>query len=817
MSGINVQEIVAALNGKPTGENSWLCHCPAHDDAKASLSITQNNGKILFKCHTGCSQKAVLDALKARGLWPEPAKQTKSSIVATYDYTDEAGELLFQVVRLKPKDFRQRRPDDKGSWKWTLRGVRRVLYRLPELLKAKQIFISEGEKDADKLVSEGLAATCNAGGAGKWLPKYSDTLRGKDCFILPDNDEPGRQHAQKVAESLRGKARSIKIVELPNLPEKNDVSDWLAAGHTKNELLELTLKVEPVNFEDMAGLDDGDTKGDTKEKKTQSQILCEIAEDIETFCTPDGDVYAFIPVNGHLECWPVRWKIFKQWLVKGFFDRFAKPPGGQALGDALNVIEAKAQFSGAPKRETFLRVAEYGSKVYLDLCNETWQVVEISADGWEVINNSPVPFKRPPGLLPLPDPRKGDKASFRVLKKYINLKTDKDFILLVAWIVGALRAQGDHVILVLQGPEGTGKTTAARLIKSVMDPNVSSERSSPRNEEDFIIGASNNHITSFDNISGIQPWLSDALCRLSTGGGLATRKLYTNDEEKLFYARRPVILTGINPMPNRNDLARRCIVLNLEPIQGQVLEEKALFEKFRKEELPGMLGAVCDAVSAALRNEQMKPADLPCMASFAAWVLRAEEALPWEHGTFKQAYRENTKDIIEQAVDADLVSSAIQEFMTGRKSWEGTASELLEELCEIVPEKTQKQKAWPQAPNVLSNKLRRQAGFLRQVGIEVETGIRILHERKRLIRLGTKKTVRIVTSSANEVNILKTQDKFADDNADDADDSSKKTVRGQVLENIEENRQNDDVDDADDKIRTLTTDDFDQGREVLKI
>ncbi|MBW1966539.1 MAG: toprim domain-containing protein [Deltaproteobacteria bacterium] len=558
---------------------------------------------------------------------------------------------------------------------------------------------------------------------------------------------------------------------------------------------------------------DGDEK---TPKKTQSQILCEIAENIETFCTPDGEVYAFIPVNEHLECWPVRWKIFKQWLVRNFFDQFDKPPGGQALSDALNVVEAKAQFSGAPKREVFLRVAEYNGKVYLDLCNEDWQVVEISADGWQVINVSPVPFKRPPGLLPLPEPRKGNKASFKALRKYVNLKSENDFILLVAWLVGALRAQGDHVILVLQGPEGTGKTTAARLIKGIVDPNVSSERSSPRNEEDFIIGASNNHVTSFDNISGIPPWLSDALCRLSTGGGLATRRLYTNDEEKLFYARRPALLTGINPMPTRNDLARRCIVLNLEPIRGQVLEEKALIKKFRNNDLPGILGTLCDAVSVALRNEQMEPKNLPCMASFTAWVLRAEKALPWKAGAFRSAYKENTQNIIEMAVDADLVSSAIQEFMTGRESWEGTASELLGELCEIVPEKNQRQKAWPQAPNVLSNKLKRASNFLRQVGIEVETGIRVEHERKRLIRLGRKKIVRIVTSSANGVNILKIQDKLADDNADDADDRSKKIVRRQLSENIDKNRQNDAADDADDEKPTLSKSRFKQ-QEVIDL
>ncbi len=792
MAGTNVQEIVSALNGKPSDQNTWLCHCPAHEDKNASLSISEKDGKILFYCHAGCTQEAVLNALKSRDLWPEKPAKKKDRIVATYDYQDEAGKLLFQVCRKEPKNFVQRRPDGKGGWVWNLRGVRRILYRLPELLEAEQVFIPEGEKDVNALVSRGLNATCNPGGAGKWLPEYSESLRGKNCILLPDSDGPGRAHVQKVAKSLRGKTKSIKILELPGLSEKGDVSNWLMVGHTKDELLALVQQAEPVNFENMAEENEEAINGENK-NKTHSQILCEIAEGLETFCTPDSDVYAFIPVKKHIETWPVLWKVFRQWLVKRFFDRFEKPPGVQALSDALNVIEAKAQFSGMPQREVFLRVAEYGGKVYLDLCNETWQVVEISADGWQVINVSPVPFRRPPGLLPLPEPSKGDKAVFEIFKKYINLKSKNDLILLIAWLVGALRQEGDHVILVLQGPEGTGKTTAARLIKSIIDPNISSERSIPQKEEDFIIGASNNHITSFDNISGIQPWLADALCRLSTGGGFSTRRLYTNDEEKLFYARRPVLLTGINPMPNRNDLARRCIVLNLEPIQGQILDGKSLFEKFRKEVLPGMLGAFCTAVSAALRNEKMELKDLPSMASFTAWILRAEEALPWKPGAFRKAYNKNTKNIVEQAVDADPVSSAIQEFMADKESWQGTASKLLEELCEIVPEKTRKPKAWPKVPNMLSSKLKRGSSFLRQVGIEVKTGIKITGG-KRLITLD-KDTKKTATTATNENHSLKIQQKMSGD--DSGDENKKDRHSHQEPENIEENKKSGDQSDDD--------------------
>ncbi len=160
-----------------------------------------------------------------------------------YDYQDETGELIYQVVRQPNKDFKQRRPDGKGGWIWDLKGVNPTLYRLPEIRQAIQkdesVFVPEGEKDCNNLAKLALAATTNSGGAGKWQDSFSDHLVGADVVILPDNDEAGHRHADKVARSLQGKAKSIKVVDLPGLPEKGDVSDWLAAGGTKDALLRM--------------------------------------------------------------------------------------------------------------------------------------------------------------------------------------------------------------------------------------------------------------------------------------------------------------------------------------------------------------------------------------------------------------------------------------------------------------------------------------------------------------------------------------------------------------------------------------------------
>ena len=220
-----------------------MARCPAHYDTTPSLSIGEDKGKLLVHCHVGCKQSAVIAALRDRGLWPEKtdaAAGKHSTIIATYDYVNEQGQLLSQAVRRSPKDFRQRRPDGKGGWDWSVKGVRLVPYRLPEILEAiaseRAIFVVKGEKDADNLAKLGAVATCNAGGAGKWKSEHAAFLKSADVIIVPDNDDAGRQHADKVAKSLEGVAVRIRVLTLPDLPDKGDVSNWIEVGGTTEQL-----------------------------------------------------------------------------------------------------------------------------------------------------------------------------------------------------------------------------------------------------------------------------------------------------------------------------------------------------------------------------------------------------------------------------------------------------------------------------------------------------------------------------------------------------------------------------------------------------
>lgn len=468
------------------------------------------------------------------------------------------------------------------------------------------------------------------------------------------------------------------------------------------------------------------------ERKSKAQVLTELAGEAQLFHTRDGDTYATFQVDGHKETWPLRSKGFKRWLLRRFYQQEGKP-GGQAIEDALQTLESKAHFD-SPEFPVYSRVAEKGGNIYLDLTDENWQAVEITPTGWRVVADPPVKFRRARGMAPLPTPVKG--GSVDELRAFVNVPDEDSWRLLVAWLVMAFRPTGPYPILILQGEQGSAKSTTARVLRALVDPSTAPLRTTPREERDLMIAANNAWVLAFDNLSGISPWLSDALCRLATGGGFATRELYTNDEEVIFDAMRPVVINGIDELTSRQDLLDRAIILNLPAIPEEKREDEASFWRVFEVARPRILGALLDAVAAGLKNfDAVKLDRLPRMADFAKWATACEEALPWEAGGFMAAYAGNREDAIELALEADVVAVAVKALLEKEGTWEGTASELLPALGRYTLEQTQKTKAWPKSARALANRLRRAATFLRQTGVEVEFCREESRERRRLIRL----------------------------------------------------------------------------------
>ena len=248
---MELQDFLTRLEKVKKTPSGFQARCPAHDDNIASLSVSNGEKGIVLHCHANCPPDRVVEklGLEMTDLFKEEPKRNgngKFHIKAEYNYRDEQGNLLYQAVRLEPKDFRQRRPDGNG-WSWSLQGVPRVLYRLPELLAADPddyVFIVEGEKDVENLRVLGLVATCNVGGAGKWRNEYSLWLENRICIIIGDNDDAGRLHAQQVYNSISqaNVGAVARILNLPDLPQKGDVSDWLLAGGDADQLRALAEK-----------------------------------------------------------------------------------------------------------------------------------------------------------------------------------------------------------------------------------------------------------------------------------------------------------------------------------------------------------------------------------------------------------------------------------------------------------------------------------------------------------------------------------------------------------------------------------------------
>lgn len=246
---MDINEVLEYFDGVKAAGKGWKALCPAHRDVNPSLSISQgSDGRTLLHCHAGCPTDSITAAvgLTMADLFPDGHNTRRDEIVATYDYHDADGKVIYQNVRMEGKRFRQRQPNGDGGWTWNMQGIDRVLYRLPELLAVspgeRMIFVVEGEKSCDRVCHEGPIATTSIAGTNSWQKggeRYTEPLRGHVVTVIPDHDEPGHEYARQVVNSLIGVAKEVRMVRLPDLADKGDISDWLDLGGTIEDLREL--------------------------------------------------------------------------------------------------------------------------------------------------------------------------------------------------------------------------------------------------------------------------------------------------------------------------------------------------------------------------------------------------------------------------------------------------------------------------------------------------------------------------------------------------------------------------------------------------
>jgi hypothetical protein len=459
-------------------------------------------------------------------------------------------------------------------------------------------------------------------------------------------------------------------------------------------------------------------------RASQADKLVLLAAGMEFFHSPGADPIAFVSFarDGHRETWPVNSTGFKEYLARLYYGQYAKAPSASALKDAAAVLAGRGKFDG-PARPVAVRVGEHEGVLYLDLCDADWRVVKVSADGWGVVTDPPVRFVRRRGMLPLPVPLAG--GSVGELRPLVNLPDDDAWTLYVAWLVAALRPGKPFAVLAVSGEQGSAKSTACRVARRLLDPNAADLRRLPKDERDLMIAATNGWVIALENLSGLPGAMSDALCALATGGGFAARQLYTDDEERVFDAMRPVLLNGIDDVPTRSDLIDRSLLLTLPVIDdARRRPEAELWAEFERVR-PRVLGALLTAASAALRNlPHVQLAELPRMADFALWVTAAEPALGWSDGAFLAAYRRNRAQSNSIALEAETIAPTLAAFLASRAVWSGTMKGLLLAFNQQADAATQRLPDWPKTPKALGGQLRRLAPNLRRVGVRVTIGKR---------------------------------------------------------------------------------------------
>lgn len=556
------------------------------------------------------------------------------------------------------------------------------------------------------------------------LPRVAKAVRERypnnQINIAADNDQwgdadnTGLKAAQKAAEV----DATIFIPNFTNLitdeqkpTDFNDLYLLAGADTTRRQL-------EQAN----TATAETEQPSSTNEKApNQATVLVELAESQKAFLFHDAEEtgYASIPVNGHIEHHKIRSKGFKRWLTQFFYRQHGRIPSTQALQDAVNALEGKAIMDG-PTKKVFIRTAEHNGRLYYDLCNDQWEVVEIDANGWRIVSRVDVVFVRKSGMQPSPFPVKS-KEGITKLWDFCNFRDDHARILLAAWLLAALRPRGPFPVLALTGEQGSSKSTIARLIRLLVDPHIMPLRSFPKDESDLAVAAANSAVLILDNLSWLPPWGSDALCRLSTGGGLGKRKLYTDDEETYITVARPLALTSIVDVASQFDLLDRCLIVNLEPISEDARRtEEELYTRFEAVR-PAILGGLFDAVSVALRRyPEINPPQVTRMADFAYWALAGEPALGvTTPDCFLNAYNTARSDAIEAGLESSLVYTALKKFKDSRHGmpWEGTATELRSTLIGYLEEEAQRY--FPKTPRSLSSEISRINPALRKTGLAI--------------------------------------------------------------------------------------------------
>lgn len=465
---------------------------------------------------------------------------------------------------------------------------------------------------------------------------------------------------------------------------------------------------------------------ESEKKPKSSEILLQLIDDDqfeffhdehqEAFCkypSQKSNVYEIRRIND---------RKFKSYLSYIYRQKVNKTIGDMALKEALSELEGRALHDRNSKQErVFLRIGELNDKIYIDLCNEKWQAIEISSNGWRILNSKDIPirFERAQHALPLPDPSSVDAGDISKLWDMVNISQD-DHILALTYILDCYRCTTAFPILMLLGLQDSGKSATQDTIRSLIDPSSSNLRTAPRKVDDLVTEAGSNWLVSYNNVSSLSDEMHDDFCCIATGSGFATRKFHTNTQQVVVNIARPVVINGIYNFIRRPDMLDRAIILELDSINEARRKTDSELDKARKENLPIIFRGLVDLMVNVLKTLPTVSLDkMPRMANFALLGVAIERALGLKKDTFIKRYLKNRADAKEGVLESSPIMLALIDFIDKQenKFWRGRPADLLEELTKL--KNPSPHTTWPKTPHKMSGELKRYTAALKQYEIEV--------------------------------------------------------------------------------------------------
>ncbi|MBT7556933.1 hypothetical protein HN615_08415 [Candidatus Woesearchaeota archaeon] len=518
-----------------------------------------------------------------------------------------------------------------------------------------------------------------------------------------------------------------------NLLDKDDNIIGLAPTKTypskeeyEKEMAEISKKKPPSN-------------NGIPERGSQASKLLELInerDDIVIFRDAHGDPFVAFEIEGVRQVWPCRSKQFKQWLSLLYWNTYKTALPAEAKVSVIGTLEGSASFEKEIIPLHLRNSSSSDGSLWYDLTNDKWQAVKVTASGWGIVEKPPILFRRyahnKEQVIPSRD------GNIDLLFKYLNISEPDQKLLIITHIICSFIPDFAHPILLINGPQGSAKTTFSKTLRRIIDPSVIEVSSMPTNHKELIQIIAHNSFIFFDNISYVSNKTSDILCKAVTGSSFPKRELFSDDDDIIYTFKRGIGINGINMVAIQPDLLERSIILKLDRIdQTDRKLEKELDVEFEKD-LPKILGGIFDVLVKALEiKPKVQQSKLPRMADFAQWGCAVSEAMSYTQKQFLDAYNQNIKIQTDVVINENLIASAIIGFMEERGSteWCGTATKLLSELTTHANFNSIdiNDKYWPKGSNILSRRLGELQVNLYEAGYEITTsggGVRSLTIRR---------------------------------------------------------------------------------------